>query len=48
VIEPRDDHAELIRRKELDPADTRALIAATLTAAENAPHATRPRFVDTW
>ncbi len=32
----------------IDPADTRALIAATLTAAENAPRSTRARFVDTW
>jgi hypothetical protein len=32
----------------IDPADTRALIAATLTAAVNAPRSTRARFVDTW
>jgi acetyl-CoA carboxylase carboxyltransferase component len=32
----------------IDPTDTRTLIAATLTAAENAPRATRARFVDTW
>jgi acetyl-CoA carboxylase carboxyltransferase component len=32
----------------IDPADTRALIAATLTAAENAPRSARARFVDTW
>jgi methylmalonyl-CoA carboxyltransferase 12S subunit len=32
----------------IDTADTRALIAATLTAAEDAPQSTRARFVDTW
>jgi acetyl-CoA carboxylase carboxyltransferase component len=31
----------------IDPADTRALIAATLTAAVNAPRSTQARFVDT-
>jgi acetyl-CoA carboxylase carboxyltransferase component len=31
----------------IDPADTRALIAAKLTAAVNAPRSTRARFLDT-
>lgn len=33
----------------IDPAETRTVIAATLTAAAAHPHeSTRPRFVDTW
>lgn len=33
----------------IDPAETRTVIASTLTAAAAHPHeSSRPRFVDTW
>jgi acetyl-CoA carboxylase carboxyltransferase component len=32
----------------IDPAETRALIAATIAAAEPGVAPDRPRFVDTW